>query len=1853
MYDESDYDSYGDYCSSNFEDDYETPKAPPEPQTTKEDGFIFDTNCSKEFEWNVSLDHSVKLLGTSDNKLFTLISGNKKILLDYNITISICKTLYIAVAKDHTLDSYQTEIEYHILQWLETLFKEPRATINFSNYRKIERMAKELGITPLAKFAEDFSLKFEPVKNVELLIEIQATLFALDENNTEKIAKYLAKSYLSNDVIQLIFLIRSYYYTRPKNWRLVMNLIIYLTHESTDDNKLADLPNELLKYLFSHLSRTTYQFAYRLYSCKIISLDQLIFHIKQLETIECICWYAPLIEEGDPEYFSKLLFITPPDRRVLFRNFNGQQESAIYNYCTNMDYYRADNWKLHRCALEIGHEPSPLIISLLEDDVLTFQELVSAPGFDLNTIVRVSIFESQRALQGPNNLITYAAYFGSVQCFKYLLLNGAQISDEEKSISISPFCAAIIADVPEIIHLCQNHTKHTVKAFLTCIEYFRPEILQWIKDTFPKLTDISIPLSQQCIAAYQFSNYKESIDLLPRTKRSLKNNDLLGQYFASVENDDPALAKMLIMYQRDSFRKEDYAYTELMRQCGTNNNYYTLKIFMDNFMDKMKYSIGQTISQASEKGSLEVVKICVEMLANEERKIHLISAIPHAEVNTLKYIMSLNIIDVNEVINGDPLLRQLSIQSCNYQCIQYVLSLPNIDVNKSNSSGGNMLTGITWGCNIEATKLLLTRDDVNVNVVGTVGETPLTGSIIKKSKQLLELLLNYKTIDVNMPNKKGQSPLYVAFKTNDIEIVKMLMDKGAKFDWLEKDNPICMAISTPLEELIPTLLEIPEIDINSKDPSGFTPFVKACSCSNAALALTLLQHPKFVFNDSDNYSLIAAAVDLLSVELIEMLLQKGATSINGIGYNGHTPLTSAISKSDMQVFEFLLSLDGIDVNMKNSNGVSPLLQATMESNPLIVERLLQFPNIDVNSQDMFGLFPLRAAAGENRIEIVEALLNYHDININLKTYQNGTALSAAISINNIDIARMLIEHGAGFINQTGQRGETLLTDSIISDHFEAFEFLLSQPNIDINKPNRNGKTPLKVALALHHRYIDMLLERDDLIISINTNEIELVSETPTGTAEALFGNQRFINSIDLTGSKILFDSIKYDLDGLAGILINSHKIDLNMNIDRETPMSLAIAKNAENLVKLLIENGANPCINTKYGETSLTAVITYGNFNLFSLLLDLPAIDPNQLDSAGIAPIHFLARSNLFLWLPRFFSRPDIDVNIHSTNECFDGVETALHIAVRRKNLQFIKELCKHPDIDVNALNNEGSTPLRIACGTGSYETVLLLLSQKQIDINLANKFGGNPFTAAVHENNIGIAKLLIQHGFTNINKEGSKKETPLSNACRQGYANMVEFLLSLPDIDVNQAQDDADPPFFAALNSSHYDIALMIFKHPKFNRKLKDNEGNTCLIAAVRADRYDLIQEFVSPETINEINNNGMSALFESVTIARHLIFSFLIDLNADYNLILQNGNNIIHFAILNNNDFAAIRCLSLPAIDINWVNNEGYSPFWLAVQCNEKVIINELLRHPELDINAGIGSLQHIRPSFDICTAIVESGKLESWQIPNYMLAYYIENDASFETAVKLVKKGANGFNSKSPNGATPLTAAIQKNQFEIFDYLLSIDETNVNQRDKLGCTPLLVAVVMNKRDFIVELIKSHNLDPNIADFTGTTPLRIASMESRLGLVMLLLQIPGIDVNKRSFITGDTALTAAVLAKSLRIVKLLVEKGANVNEIGTNGKHNLLISLQNEDFAMFQYLCSIDGIDFNCSYIKRTLLEDMIKMTADEYILEVLKYPGVDVTPVKEGKKDYLDLLKSNYNPHHKVYLAMKKYIEEASQS
>lgn len=203
----------------------------------------------------------------------------------------------------------------------------------------------------------------------------------------------------------------------------------------------------------------------------------------------------------------------------------------------------------------------------------------------------------------------------------------------------------------------------------------------------------------------------------------------------------------------------------------------------------------------------------------------------------------------------------------------------------------------------------------------------------------------------------------------------------------------------------------------------------------------------------------------------------------------------------------------------------------------------------------------------------------------------------------------------------------------------------------------------------------------------------------------------------------------------------------------------------------------------------------------------------------------------------------------------------------------------------------------------------------------------------------------------------------------------------------------------------------------------------------------------------------------------------------------------------------------------------------------------------------------------------------------------------------------------NARNEGGETALTFAVAHSEMKTIKTLA--EKADINAQDNLGQSPLHLALSTNKED-VFDFLLGKNADVNVGGAKGTltnqTVLYLAVTRGREDLVQKLLE-RGANPNIADS-EGGIALAEACIGASVNpeIVKMLVDKGADINKQEKNGAPPLIYIASNTDAtgdrrqAIVKILLGAGANKFVKDKTGKTAL-DWAKKSGNKDVLEMVR--------------------------------------------
>ncbi|KAJ5982175.1 hypothetical protein N7451_012275 [Penicillium sp. IBT 35674x] len=384
----------------------------------------------------------------------------------------------------------------------------------------------------------------------------------------------------------------------------------------------------------------------------------------------------------------------------------------------------------------------------------------------------------------------------------------------------------------------------------------------------------------------------------------------------------------------------------------------------------------------------------------------------------------------------------------------------------------------------------------------------------------------------------------------------------------------------------------------------------------------------------DEVPLLFRAVEGQRLDIVALLLDEYHVDIDCL-YAGKTVLLLAIGLRYPQAVDLILQYRPDVRYCCDFGGRGPLSLAVISGNAASVERILQSQEIEVNDRCSDGLSALVYALKHREYYALQLLLADSRLDVNLADSLGWTPLQAAVLEGNHVAAQMLVRHAAIDINhQTSHHDAPLLLSVKRLNGQQSVlmvDSLLLHWELDVNISDSNGQTALWHAVNRgHYDLVKLLLRQSDLRLN---------------------------------------DPDRYGV----------------------TPLARAAERPVLSVLELLLEQ-RHLCINSQSTHIlpPLWSACRAGNSPAVKALLRLRSVQANQRGPTGTTPLQVAVYSNhLSIVSLLLRQRNMVDINARGRQQW-----TAIFFAASNGSVTMTETLLKHPEINLDLVDDQGRTPL-------------------------------------------------------------------------------------------------------------------------------------------------------------------------------------------------------------------------------------------------------------------------------------------------------------------------------------------------------------------------------------------------------------------------------------------------------------------------------------------------------------------------------------------------------------------------------
>ena len=477
-------------------------------------------------------------------------------------------------------------------------------------------------------------------------------------------------------------------------------------------------------------------------------------------------------------------------------------------------------------------------------------------------------------------------------------------------------------------------------------------------------------------------------------------------------------------------------------------------------------------------------------------------------------------------------------------------------------------------------------------------------------------------------------------------------------------------------------------------------------------------------------------------------------------------LEIAIDKGDCLVVE-QLCIEAMSIPGRPKGFVLRALQKkSFAAAHIIIEHLGSAE--ELGFRDKKGIVDaLSCCAGHGDLDLFRKIMPYFQHAVKRLTN------SAEIAAKEGHEAIVLVVLDKCYANIAATRLQDIIVAALKSGHENIVALLLRYGNTSV------GPRVLSSAIQFGRRSsVKELLQRNVIPKSQKWHDVRsALLENVDSAVEVCLKKRRgnVLADGSTVGKKLQYAASKGNSTDVLELLGRGADIN-NVRSDFGTPISAAAKGNQTEMVRLLLDKGADPNIHD--GRNVLQQAAYEGSLEIVLLLLENGAIihpDPPHLNYLSRSPL----RTTDALQAASLGGSEDIvklllerGAKVHTK---MPGNGSALYFAAHKGHKTIVELLIVH-GADVNIRYGDSGDALQTASARGDEEIVQLLLDHGA-DVNLQGGTYGSALQAASACGCKETVELLLDHG-ADINIRGGKGGSALHAAMKMDRKEIVELLL-------------------------------------------------------------------------------------------------------------------------------------------------------------------------------------------------------------------------------------------------------------------------------------------------------------------------------------------------------------------------------------------------------------------------------------------------------------------------------------------
>ena len=785
------------------------------------------------------------------------------------------------------------------------------------------------------------------------------------------------------------------------------------------------------------------------------------------------------------------------------------KNTYIANIIKNFSTYENNNFDLLSSLFETGWTKDTFAYHLIIDDLDYLQDSILKQDITIDSIVypvdtkntdNINPF----ALPYIKNatLLEFTAFYSSITCFKFLILNNAKTTPQTISYLFS-------SDNLEIVKMYDQLKLEPINGLQSAIRFKHNDVINWI---YLHNTQRQVDRNKYFAMAMRNHNLEvaltimdekpvdvngdgiansviemDSIELLKLFKSKGCNIRSLSCTLLACKNGNSEILKFLLDNHAKSQGPPDSDTTPLIEAIKSINP-ECVKLLLEKGVDPNtsdKKTKKTCLIIACENPTLQIVQLLVEHgayvnAADNDSKTPVVVAASHGFVDIVKYLIESGAdYDYTPSLSNDSPLTA-ACKNGHIEIVKYLISIgcDPTDAQEPDALPVKIASKYQRG---EILDFLLQSSETETSLMSQLLLAAIQKRDLNSIKALAKKKFTFESLD-----SQNRIALHYAAETNG-QILEFLINYGGDVNARDEKRvtPLHCAVSKNNYECTKVLLKM-NADINAQTSVGYTPIRIAAQNKKFSIVQLLLSNdknkPNLEIRDKLGNTPLLSVCNLNQsterADMITILLNAGADPNTTNNRNMNSLYVLLLRNPRLSELNDLIA-HSAEINVVSSVGIPAMHQAVQNLN--VFNFLLEHGgNIKIVSKS--GDTCLHAAAETPNVEIAETLIA-SGINVNAKNKKGRTPIFNAIKTQTKDMIDFLMKRGAN-INEEDNDGNNALLAAMRSEKVPNLEYViyLNDIGIDLWKKNKNRENLMSIAKGLG---------MEDIVVYLKTIKSEI------------------------------------------------------------------------------------------------------------------------------------------------------------------------------------------------------------------------------------------------------------------------------------------------------------------------------------------------------------------------------------------------------------------------------------------------------------------------------------------------------------------------------------------------------------------------------------------------------------------------------------------------------------------------------------------------------------------------------------------------------------------------------------------